>query len=324
MLEEKGQVMENGSAAEPQEQLPPWKRKPPLEPPVMRQPRITDVSWVKRKYLDVPYGEDSPHQVLDLYLPEEGGPFPLLIHIHGGAFAMGDKRDGHMKGYLTLLERGFAVASLEYRFSGEALFPAAVLDVRRAVRFLRARAAEYELDAGRFACTGSSAGGNLSAMLGMNVPNGAFPGERAEECGDAVPYVQAAVEQFGPMRFKSLDEQARSDGNCLWGHDDPQSPESKYLGFTLGEASEEQCAPSNPLTYAGADMAPLLVQHGTADHLMPYSQSVEFVTELRNRGLGDRVEFLPLEGADHEDRRFFTGENLDRVVDFLRRKLELD
>lgn len=279
-------------------------------------PPMADISWVKRKFLDVPYGQDSKRQCFDLYLPQEGeGPFPLLIHIHGGGFAFGDKRDNHLDAYLKALHRGMAVASVEYRVSGEAVFPAAVLDCRQAVRVIRERGKEFQIDPERIAVIGGSAGGNLAAMLGMNVPNGQFPGET--EAGGVQPYVKAAVDQFGPVRFETMQRQARENGVSQVSPDPEQMPESKYLGCSLDKAPEELLKAAYPGTYSGPDMAPLLVQHGTADHLVPWGQSEEFVADLTARGFGDKVVYLPLEGADHEDKRFFQGENMDRVFAFL-------
>ena len=146
----------------------------------------------------------------------------------------------------------------------------------------------------------------------MNIANGAFPGET--QARGTQPFVQAAVDQFGPMNFKTMDAQARENGVSFDDHDTPQSPESKYLGAPVQQA--ENAAQANPLTYAGEAMCPMLVQHGTADRLVPFAQSEEFVEGLRARGLGDRVIFTPLPGADHEDRAFFTEENLARVLDF--------
>lgn len=281
-------------------------------------PPLADVRWVTRKYLDVPYAGDSPAQCLDLYLPEAGeGPFPLLIHIHGGAFSAGNKRDSRMDSCLTLLEEGFAVASLGYRLSGEAVFPAAVLDCRAAVRFLRKNAAAYGLDPARFAVTGSSAGGNLAAMLAMNVPNGAFPGEGAGEDYGETPYVSAAVDQFGPISFIEMDDQARRNGLSHVDHDEPFSPESRYLGIPVPDAPRSLCIQSDPTTYAGPHMCPLLVQHGTGDRLVPFEQSETFVRRLREKGLGEKVTFTPLAGADHEDDLFFTEDNRNLVREFL-------
>lgn len=307
--------------------FPPMDGKPPKgnlggPPPADWKPPMADISWVKRKFLDIPYASESKAQCFDLYLPEEGsGPFPLLIHIHGGGFAMGDKRDDHMDAYLTGIKRGYAVASIEYRLSGEAIFPAAVLDCREALRYILAHAAELSIDPERIATIGGSAGGNLSAMMGMNVPNGAFPGEEGKTLGP-LPVLRASIDQFGPMNFKTMDAQARENGVSFADHDEPFSPESKYLGVAVPDAPEALAAAANPLSYAGEAMSPMLVQHGTVDRLVPKEQSLEFVAGLQAKGLGDKVTFGLLEGADHEDKKFVSKENMDLVFDFLNKYMD--
>ena len=287
------------------------------------RPRMARIDGISRKALDVAYALESPNQRLDVFLPGEGdGPFPALIYTHGGGFAFGDKRDDHLEPPLRALDRGMAVVAVEYRLSGEVIFPAAVLDVRQAVRFVKAHAAEYGIDPSRLIAIGGSAGGNLAAMLGMNVSNGAFPGESAAACGGVQPDVLAAVDQFGPMDFKAMDAQARANGVSIPDHDLPDSPESRYLGICVAKASAALCDQANPLTYAGERMARLLVQHGTADRLVPYQQSEAFVSGLRERGLGDRVEFTALAGADHDDQRFASEENLGIVLDFICRAIQ--
>lgn len=293
----------------------------PGDPPLEWQPPMADISWVKRKFLDIPYGTKSKNQCFDLYLPEVGdGPFPLIIHIHGGGFAFGDKRDNHLDAYLTGLHRGLAVASLGYRLSGEAIFPAAVLDCREAVRCIRSRAKEFSIDPERIGVIGGSAGGNLAAMLGMNVPNGFFPGEKSGDAYSCEPTVCVAVDQFGPMNFSTIAEQARANGISRVSPDPAQTPEAKYLGAPIDKEPGLVNA-ANPATYAGERMAPMLVQHGTMDHLVPCEQSVEFVAALRERGLAERITYTPLEGADHEDKRFFQTENMSFVFDFIEQHL---
>lgn len=311
---------------------PPFGDKPPMgmppiggpggPPPAGFVPPMADISWVKRKFLDVPYGTQSKNQCFDLYLPDEGeGPFPLLIHIHGGGFAFGDKRDDHMDAYLTGIKRGYAVASLEYRLSGEAKFPAAVLDCREAVRYIKSHAEEYKVDVNKIIVIGGSAGGNLAAMLGMNVPNGRFPGEEVRTEYLCQPNVQVCIDQFGPVRFETMAAQARANGVSQVHPDPARMPESKYLGCPLDKAPADLLAKSYPGTYAGDAMAPMLVQHGTADHLVPWAQSEEFVADLIAKGYGDRVEYIPLEGADHEDKRFFREENMNLVFTFIEKHL---
>jgi len=319
--------------------MPPFGEKPPMGMPPMGmppmggmpgaggpppgwKPPMADISWVKRKYLDVPYATESKAQCMDIYLPEEGeGPFPALIHIHGGGFAIGDKRDDHMDAYLTAVKRGMAAISIEYRLSGEAIFPAAVLDVREAIRFIKKHAAEYKIDANKLIAIGGSAGGNLAAMLGMNIPNGEFEGEKVASLYDETPFVQLAIDQFGPMNFRTMDDQARENGISKVEHDQPFSPESKYLGVPLIDASDELIAKANPATYASDVMCPMLVQHGTVDKLVPYAQSVEFVEAVEAKVGEGRVTFMKLEGADHEDKMFFREENMNVVFDFIEKNL---
>lgn len=306
--------------------MPPMGEMPPMGgpgmgpggPPPGWMPPMADISWVKRKFLDVPYGTESKRQCFDLYLPEEGdGPFPLFIHIHGGGFAFGDKRDDHMDAYLDGIKRGYAVASIEYRVSGEATFPAAVLDCREAVRYIKSHATEYCVDAEKVAVLGGSAGGNLAAMIGMNVPNGKFPGEESRTEFSCEPFVQVAIDQFGPVRFETMEEQARVNGISETHPDPSMMPESKYLGCPLDRAPVELLKKSYPGTYANEAMAPMLVQHGTKDHLVPWAQSEEFVKDLQEKGFAHKVEYISLEGADHEDKRFTEKENMDIVFKFI-------
>ncbi len=279
-------------------------------PPPMEM-KMADISWVKRKYLDIPYAQQSPAQRLDLYLPEEGeGPFPLVVHLHGGGFGMGDKRDDHMDTYLKGLARGYAIASVEYRLSGEAIFPAAVLDCREAFRFLRANAAQYAIDPERICALGGSAGGNLAALMGMNIPNGQFPGEEGM-CFDTDCTVQACVDQFGPIDFRHMDEQARANGVSFADHDTPQSAESSYMGGPLPTLSDEWLAKANPTTYISDRMAPMLVEHGCMDKLVPFMQSVNFVNAIYQKLGQGRVEFVPLPNADHEDKEYSSAWNLN-------------
>ena len=318
--------------APPMDGKPPFGDKPPMgvlpfggpggPPPAGFVTPMSDISWVKRKFLDVPYDNKSKRQCFDLYLPDEGdGPFPLLVHIHGGAFAFGDKRDDHMDAYLTGVKRGYAVASIEYRVSSEATFPAAVLDCREAVRYMKDHAEEYKIDPEKVIVIGGSAGGNLAAMLGMNVPNGKFPGEEGRTEYLCEPTVKIAIDQFGPVRFETMTAQAKANGVSEVHPNPDMMPESKYLGVSLSKAPAELLAKSYPGTYASDAMAPMLVQHGTADHLVPWAQSEEFVADLTAKGFGDRVEYMPLEGADHEDTRFFKEENMNLVFKFIEKYL---
>jgi acetyl esterase/lipase len=279
-----------------------------------------DVSNIARKWLDLAYADRSASQKLDLFLPEAGdGPFPVILHIHGGAFAIGDKRDIHVLFYLKGLARGYAVASINYRLSGEAIFPAGLQDLRAAVRWLRANADRFRLDPRRFAACGGSAGGNYAAMLALTSAGTDFDdpslGNLHFPCD-----VQAAVDMFGPTDFLKMDEQLGESGLGPGGHCEPSSPESRYLGAKITDVPD-RARRANPMTYIHKDMPPILIQHGRRDHLVPFQQSVAFADAIRRFVGTDRVEFDILEDADHGDPLFETEENLDRVFSFLDKHL---
>lgn len=292
------------------------------KPPQGWHPPMADISRVTRKYLDVPYDTLSKAQRLDIFLPENGdGPFPALVHIHGGGFAVGDKRDDHMNSYLKGLDEGFVVCSVEYRLSGEERFPAAVLDVRQAIRYLRKNGAKYCIDTGKIAAIGGSAGGNLVALLAMNIPNGDFFLESDASVFSTQPYIQAAVDQFGPIDFKNMDQQARENGVSLVNHDHPYSAESEYLGVPIPQAGRDLCDKANPTTYISEAMCPLLIQHGRQDRLVPFQQSEEFYKSIVERLGAGKAVFTPFDTADHEDRQFFTDTNLSFIWRYLKENL---
>lgn len=282
---------------------------------------LVDVSRFRRKWLDLPYAHTSAAQKLDLYLPDSGdGPFPVLLYIHGGAFALCDKREIPLEPFLGGLPRGYAVASVNYRLSGEAVFPAALHDLKAALRWLRANGREYHLDGSRIGACGGSAGGYYSAMLGVtaDVPeledlhlgNPGFPCD-----------VQAVVDWFGPTEFLKMDEQLAANGLGPSDHSQPDSPESRYLGAPITEIPEK-VRQASPITYIHAGMPPILIQHGRMDHLVPVQQSIIFAESLAKQLGRDSFEFEILEGADHADPLFETRENMVRVFSFLDRHLK--
>jgi len=279
-----------------------------------------DVSGIRRKWLDIAYANRSPAQKLDLYLPDEGGgPFPVIVHVHGGGFALCDKRDMPVLSQLQGLNRGFAVASINYRLSGEARFPAAVQDAKAAIRWLRANAERHCLDPNRIAAWGGSAGGNLSAMLCLTAKVAELEDSSSGYAGVSSE-VQAAVDQFGPTDFSKMDEQLEASGFGPGDHGEAHSPESMYLGAPIAKVPDLVLR-ANPITYIHSGMPPILIQHGRMDHLVPYQQSLIFAEALERQVALDRFEFDILEGADHGDPAFDTDENLERVFRFLEKHL---
>jgi acetyl esterase/lipase len=226
-------------------------------------------------------------QKLDLYVPSLEAPLPLIIWIHGGAFRLGRKTDDVPIEYLAY---GFAVASINYRLSQHAIFPAQIEDVKGAVRWLRANAETYSLDSSRFGVWGPSAGGHLAAMLGVTADVEAFEvGENLELSSR----VQAVVNYFGPTDFLQMDSQRLPDGMV---HDPPDSPESELIGGPIQE-NQDLVARANPITYVNHDVPPFLIVHGDQDPLVPYQQSVLLKNALEEGGAP--VSFYTVAGGGH-------------------------
>ena len=239
-------------------------------------------------YSDVAYVTDGhERQKLDLYVPDTGENLPLIIWVHGGAWRGGDKAHYTPKEYL---EAGYAGASINYRLSQHAIFPAQIEDVKAAVRWLRANAETYRLDPNRFAAWGSSAGGHLVAMLGTTGDVAEF--EVGENLGVS-SRVQAVVDYFGPTDFLQMDAQSLPDGLV---HDAPDSPESQLVGGPIQE-HKDRVARANPITYVSKDDPPILIIHGDQDKLVPYHQSVLLHDALAEADV--LVTFYKVEGGGH-------------------------
>lgn len=274
----------------------------------------------QRTWTDLAYATSSPAQKLDIHVPDSGaGPFPVIVHIHGGAFMSGDKADRQVTPVLAAIERGYAVVSINYRLSGEALFPAQIHDVKAAIRWIRANAAQYGLDPTRIAAWGGSAGGHLAALAGTS---GGIASLEDPSLGNPEQSsgVQAVVDWFGPIDFLQMDPQFRASGIGRPDHSAATSPESRLLGGALADVPDRVAA-ANPATYITADDPPFLVQHGTRDPLVPTQQSARFAAALQEVLGADRVTLELLDGAGHGGAAFSTPRNLSTVLDFLDRAL---
>lgn len=248
---------------------------------------------------------------LDLYAPETGGPFPLIVWIHGGAYRSGNKGGIWYKPILNQTQRGYAVASIDYRLSGSAKFPALVLDAKAAVRWLRANAAQYNLKADRIVAAGESAGGYQAIMLGTSAGVAELEGTLGNPKESS--RVQGVIDFFGPTDFLAMDDGASSCKTPLV-HRTPDSPESQLLGCNLDDCPDKVKA-SNPITYVSGDDPPFLILHGKADCQVPHSQSQRLYDALRAAGVKADLRLLPDVG--HGDQRFMTPETEKWVSEFV-------
>ncbi|WP_373550389.1 prolyl oligopeptidase family serine peptidase [Haliscomenobacter sp.] len=221
---------------------------------------------------------------------------------------------------LEALKRGYAIASINYRLSGEAIFPAQIFDVKAAIRFIRANAKKYQLNPDKIATWGGSAGGHLAAMAGTTGGVAALEDLTLGNANES-SRVQAVVDWFGPINFNTMDLQFKASGKGRADHDEANSPESLLVGKKITEA-QDLVAKASPASYITRDDPPFFIQHGTADQLVPFEQSVDFAKILTAKLGKKKVQFIPLEGAKHGGPAFGTPENLAKVFVFLDKLLK--
>ena len=246
--------------------------------------------------LDIQYVPDGdPAQSLDLYLPEKPSdkPLPIIVWVHGGGWWGGDKNGCPA---VALVPQGYAAASIEYRFSTKAFFPAQIQDCQAAIRWLRANSSKYNIDPNHIGVWGASAGGHLVALLGTAGGKKAFSPVGGNE--DQSDRVQAVCDLFGPADFNTVLTQAADDKNVknIFKFNTPEDPYSMLIGAKLGEDKVKGDAVS-PVHYVSRDNAPILILHGTHDALVPFAQSVEFADALKSAGVEVTLQKFP--GAGH-------------------------
>lgn len=235
-----------------------------------------------------------------------GEKLPTVIWIVGGAWRWtAPLRFAPELSYLA--QSGFNVALIDYRVSSEAAFPAAVQDVKTAVRFLRAHAEKYGVDENRIAVMGDSAGGYLSAMLGTSRGIEAF---ESEEWAGYDSSVKAAIDFFGPTDLERMPKKTGNGGVT--------TPTAKFVGEENIQ-NEQVWKMANPINYISEDTPPFLIFHGMADEVVPYTQSELLYEALQKKKVPS--DFYLLEGAGHAGFEFWQPEIKNIVLDFLTRYL---
>ena len=244
---------------------------------------------------------------LDLYLPEKStGRLPLIVWIHGGAWRFGSKENPRA---LWLVGRGYAVASINYRLSQHAVFPAQIEDCKAAIRWLKAHAANYSLDADHVGVWGESAGGHLVALLGTTAGVKELEGNGGN--AEQTSRVQAVVDWFGPTDMLTMGPQAEP----------PASPVAQLIGGPAAK-NPEKARKASPLAYVSKDSAPMLIMHGDQDKLVPLAQSERFAAALKKAGVDARLEVI--HGNGHGGPGFNNAESRKLIESFFDKHLKAE
>ncbi|GIW90097.1 MAG: hypothetical protein KatS3mg109_0529 [Pirellulaceae bacterium] len=243
----------------------------------------------------VPDGHER--QRLDLYVPQStNGPLPVIVWIHGGAWRAGSKENPPVMRYTR---QGYALASVNYRLSQHASFPAQIQDCQAAIRWLRAHAKEYGLDENRIGVCGASAGGHLVALLGTAPENP--PWEAIGEHRSLSARVQCVVDLFGPSDLARLAPQNATADSAI----------ARLLGGPPSEKAE-LARQASPVSFVTPDDPPFLILHGDQDPLVPLEQSELLADTLKKAGV--EVTLVTLKGARHGGPAF-SGTDVTSTMD---------
>jgi acetyl esterase/lipase len=257
-------------------------------------------------YKDIAYSDNSARNVLDIYLPTSSKPFPVLIWIHGGAFRMGDK--ANPPSLERLLSEGFAVVSINYRYSSEAKWPAQLEDLANAVRFIKTNAISYGFDPNRLAAWGASAGGHFASMMGIAL------------AGQEESRIHAVINWYGPIHFSEMDNDIAKTGveRKTGPNSEADSPESQLIGATVKD-NLELAYRASPLFYLEQAKAvpPFLIMHGAQDALISAIQSERLRDALKTKFGANAAEYYYLNKGGHGGGEFESAQTEAIIMAFL-------
>lgn len=258
---------------------------------------------------DVVYATvDGKTLALDLYMPAGVEQPPLLVWVHGGAWTTGTKAQVSK----VFVEHGVATASVDFRQSTDARFPAQVHDIKAAIRFLRAKAGEYGYRTDRIAIAGSSSGGHLAALVGVTNGHPALEGTVGTDLKQSSS-VEAILDYYGASNLRTILAQSTPFGLGV------REPALQRLLGALPDKVPELATLASPVTHVDRGDPPLLLLHGDQDPQMPINQAHELQGAYEKLGLD--VAFDVVHGAAHGGNAFLEGEHLERALAFLRRTI---
>ena len=280
---------------------------------IENNPEMRDIVDLKTNVVYAkPDGEELAMQILKPMWRSENGGFPLVVFIQGSAWTKPDQF-WQLPQLSELARRGFVIASVTHRSCFTAPAPAFLMDVKAAIRFLRAHAEEYDIDKNRVCAWGTSSGGNTALLLGMT---GDDPQFETEDWAGESTRVQAVVDCFGPTDLMKMAEVQFGE---------TATEEQRGLLFALGGGETlEACRPRleciSPIRYAqpGREFPPFLMLHGDADELVLYEDSETLFDRLT--ACGYDAQFVRITGAPHEGS-FWSRKLLNIVFDYIQQRI---
>jgi acetyl esterase/lipase len=276
----------------------------------LSSPGASSVAQPITQHTDIVYATVGGGQLaLDLYMPAGIEHPPLMIWVHGGRWVLGDKSEVPM----AFVAAGIATASVDFRQSDEARFPAMVHDIKAAVRFLRAKASEYGYRTDRVAIGGTSSGAHLAALVGTTNGHPVLEGTVGDH-PEQSSVVEAILSYYGASNLTTILAQSTPQGL------DVRVPALEALLGAPPDQAHELAQLASPVIHVNRSAPPLLLLHGDQDPQMPVEQSFELEAAYKLRGLD--VHFDVLHGAAHGgESDFFSEERNTQAIAFLRRTL---
>jgi acetyl esterase/lipase len=266
---------------------------------------------------------------LDVYRPSRQAPaagWPLILYIHGGGWMSGHSRQSgafeNWPGVLaSIAARGYVIASLNYRLSSEASFPAAIQDVKAALRWLRANATRFGIDKARALTWGGSAGGHLAALAATSCGESSLNPVTTRGTEAQSDCVQGAIAWYGVFDFRSMQspQAAERSTDAAAAANDPTA---RFLGCAVAYCPRETLRLADPLQQVGPKTPPILLIHGIEDRTVPVQQSKDFLAALQAAGVKAELITLPdvghsFVGADQRITEKASLEALDRSLAFI-------
>ena len=270
---------------------------------------ITDITFSN---VSCWYGASRRDLKMDLIVPKNRTNHPAcpaVVWICGGAYRVVN-RAVWLPEMMRFARAGYVVASIEYRTSNEANFPAQLIDVKSAVRFLRSHAKEFCVDPGRIYAMGESAGGTMASLLGVTGDQKEFDqGDHLDQSSA----VQGVVDYYGVVDLSDASaERDRMSAAVNQSNDVPYFSFEEFLGVGYGKAEAEK---ASAIRYISEKTPPFMILHGTKDIVVPMAQSEALSTALQEKGVP--CEFVIVEDAAHGDDLFYQDEVTDLVLSFL-------